>query len=65
MFPRTASDVQEIVLANRFRIRIGQEWKCIARFAAQVLGLLRTVNADGDRTNARVVELLQIFLDAS
>lgn len=60
-----AADVQQIITANHFCIGIGQEREGIAGLAAKVFGGLGTVDADGDGTDAGVVEFGKIFLDAS
>ena len=45
----TAADVQQIIAANGFRIRIGKEREGKAGFAAKLLRLLGAINADRDR----------------
>jgi len=60
-----AANVKQIVPANGFRIRIGKEREGIACFAAELLRLLGTVNADRDRKDTGIVELYKIFLYAS
>jgi len=57
--------VEEVITANHFRLGIGKERKSVSGFAAQVAGDPWCVNADGDGTNAGIVEFTEIFLYAS
>ena len=57
--------MQEIVTADHFGLRIGKKGERVSLFPAEVLGDLRSVNADGYEPNAQSLELLQILLDAS
>ena len=62
---RTAADMQQVVSANGLRFGIGEERKRVSRFAAELFRSLRAIHANRYRTNTGVVELLQIFLNAS
>lgn len=61
----TAADVQQVIAANRFRVGIGEKREGIPGFAAEIFRLLRTIDADGYRTDSRILELCQVLLYAS
>jgi hypothetical protein len=62
---RPAAFVQQVVAADGFSLRIGQDSKGIAGLIGQVARDFRCVNADGYRTNTGGFKLFQVFLDAS
>ena len=55
--------VQQVVLADRLGVRIGEERERVAGLAAKIGRLLRRVDADGDGTNARGLECWKVLLD--
>lgn len=56
--------VNQIVTANRFQIRVRQKRESVTCFLTEIARLFRTVDADGDWTNAHRIELIKILLDA-
>ena len=44
----TSAGVQKLVTPNHFSFGIREEWECVAALAAEFLGDLLRVNADGD-----------------
>ena len=62
---RPCRDVQQTVTPDYIQIGIGQERESEARLAAQGGRHLRQVHADRDRTNALLLEVLKVRLDAS
>jgi hypothetical protein len=57
--------MEQVVTLDDFGIRIGENRESVPRFSRQLTGLFRRVNADGHRTNASRLKLIEIFLDAS
>ena len=62
---RPAAFVQQVVAADGFSLRIGQDREGITCLAGQVARDFRRVHADGYRTHAGGFKLFQVFLDAS
>jgi hypothetical protein len=62
---RTTAHVQQIIAADHFRFGIGEEGETVSSFAAKVRRNLRGIDADGDRTNAGIMEFAEIVLYAS
>ena len=60
-----AAWMQEIVAANGISFRVGEKRKGISRLGAKFGGLFRRIHADGHGTDACVVKLFQVFLNAS
>jgi hypothetical protein len=56
--------MNQVVATNRIEIRIGKKRERIARLLTEGAGFFRTVNADGNGTNADGIELIQISLNA-
>jgi hypothetical protein len=57
--------MEQIITTNDLCLGIGEKWKCVTGFAAQLAGDFRRVNTDGDRANARIVEFPEVLLYAS
>jgi hypothetical protein len=55
--------VQQVVFADRVRVRIGEERERVAGLASKIGRLLRGVDADRDRTNARGLKRWKVLLD--
>jgi len=62
---RSPGHMEQIITTNDLCLGIGEKWKCVTGFAAQLAGDFRRVNTDGDRANARIVEFPEILLYAS
>jgi len=57
--------VQQIIAANYRSIGIREDGKGIASFSGQLAGNIGSINADCCRTNACLLKLFQVFLNAS
>ena len=55
--------VQNSILADDIRVRIGQEWETIAPGLAQFPRLSRRIHADSDNLDGAVVELAEMLLE--
>ena len=59
---RSGGVMKQVVLTNRLGLRIGQKRECIPHFNPVTLTHLRWIHADGNQSNAALVELGQMFL---
>ena len=55
--------VDQIIFRNRLKVRIGKKSKGVTRLLTKVARLFRAIDADRDRTNSYLVELIQISLN--
>jgi hypothetical protein len=61
----TAAGVEEVVIANYFRVGIGEDLEGEAGFARKVAGDIRSIDADRYGNDARGLEFGKLLLDAS
>src|SRR5260221_10756008 len=57
------SRMEQVIAANRLRLRIRKKWEGVARFLTQVARDFGTVYADSNRANSRDSTLIQTVLN--
>jgi len=56
--------VEDTVVRDRLGLRIGEQWKRVAGFVAQIARLLGRIDADRDRLDAGGSEVREMLFDA-
>jgi hypothetical protein len=60
----SSAGVDQIITTNRLSVWVGEKGEGIAGLAQHLSVDFRIIDTDGDWTNARLIKLLQILLNA-